>query len=191
MHALSAHARTPSPHTAPLGTQVRVDGWERNLTFDETAYPYPSRIDWRRVVVDVPAWEESSLLAKLAAMPAAEVAERLRYIRSIGHWLTFDRRLDGVEDAADGAVAEIGRLLRGHDPHAVRRGFERSEGGRAERARAENASALAGEEYRAHLEEAAEAEAARVARAEDARARFATPPKRRPRPHETPFTVNM
>lgn len=41
---------------------VRYDGWRRRLTRAETAYPYPSLIEWEKIVIDV-----DELLAKTGA----------------------------------------------------------------------------------------------------------------------------
>ena len=90
---------------------VRVDGFRRPLSWPELAFPFPSLIDWRRVVIDVPLSDAHRLLQQLKDMPRAEVDARLGYIQSIGHWLIFDRE-HGQPGAADAMVRELeSRLL--------------------------------------------------------------------------------
>lgn len=90
---------------------IRIDGFRRPLRWSELAFPFPSLIDWRRVVIDVPFSEVASLVSRLKSIPQAEVEARQSYMRSIGHWLVFDRER-GQPDAADAVVRELeSRLL--------------------------------------------------------------------------------
>ena len=68
---------------------VRYDGWARNLTFEEIAWPFRDRIDWHRAVVNVNIGEESQLLERLLAMPERELDDRLRYVRKVAPWLSY------------------------------------------------------------------------------------------------------
>jgi hypothetical protein len=99
----------------PVGAlQVRIDGFVRGLAWRELAFPYPTLIEWSKVVLDVPLHEAcgGGLLARLMRMPAADVAQRVRYLRRIAPYLLFDRPR-GQPDAADAFLWELEQRLLG------------------------------------------------------------------------------
>lgn len=89
---------------------VRLDGFDRNLPFEELAFPFPSLIEWRHVVIDVPRAGVPRLLERLASLPPRELAQRTRYLQAIAPWLLFDRE-GGRVDAADAALWELERRV--------------------------------------------------------------------------------
>lgn len=91
---------------------VRVDGFRRGLTAAETAYPFPSLIDWSRIVVNATVDEALSgaLLQRLASMPQREVSERLAYMQRCAPWLVWGRNASGSGHERDAAGAAIHEL---------------------------------------------------------------------------------
>lgn len=70
---------------------VRFDGYFRRLGPNATAYPFRTRLDWSRLVVDVEEadYGNGTLLDKLLAIPQAEVDARLRYLRHVRPMLMY------------------------------------------------------------------------------------------------------
>ena len=91
---------------------MRVDGFGRDLPFEQLALPYPSLVDWRHVMLDVRLAEVDTLLERLMSIPPAELERRTRYVRRIAPHLLFDRTR-GQPDAADAFVRELERKLSG------------------------------------------------------------------------------
>lgn len=91
---------------------VYVDLWQRNMTFEDLALPFPSLIDWRRVLIYRNYAHRQNLLAELKALPHREVKSRLEYIESIAHWLVTDVPNIADVDAPAALIRELeGRLL--------------------------------------------------------------------------------
>mmetsp|Transcript_6195 Transcript_6195/g.16270 ORF Transcript_6195/g.16270 Transcript_6195/m.16270 type:complete len:153 (+) Transcript_6195:1038-1496(+) len=105
---------------------VKLDGWRRHLSFNDTAWPFPSLIDWRRVVIEFPVPFQlfahdaytMPIISRLLAMPLEEIEARLRYIHRIKHWLAFDdSRLAGAgRDAPAALICELELRLLGTGP---------------------------------------------------------------------------
>ena len=68
---------------------VRYDGFHRNLTSNQTAYPFADRVDWSRMVVKAPDTANGTLLDMLLEMPQAAVESRLRYLRRVRSMLMY------------------------------------------------------------------------------------------------------
>ena len=68
---------------------VRYDGFHRNLTSNQTAYPFADRVDWSRMVVKAPDTANGTLLDMLLEMPQATVESRLRYLRRVRSMLMY------------------------------------------------------------------------------------------------------
>ena len=81
--------------------------------FDDLALPFPSLIDWRRVVIYRNYAQASHLLAELHAMlehSRHEVRARLAYMESVAHWLVSDVP-SVAEDAPAALIHELERRL--------------------------------------------------------------------------------
>ena len=71
---------------------VRLDGWRRNVTRAPPTYPFPTLIEWSKIVIDMALekLEPQGLLARLLQMAPQEIAERQRHLRHALQWLTYD-----------------------------------------------------------------------------------------------------
>ena len=83
---------------------IRVDGWSRNTTLAPSAFPFPNLINWSKIVIDVPPAEIASLMPQILAMPANEIEDKQRYLRSVAHWFLFDDEVNHGHDDAPAAL---------------------------------------------------------------------------------------
>lgn len=88
---------------------VYVDLFPRTLTVEELAFPFPSTIDWQRVVLVRPLDSAAGLLRDLASMPAAELEARHRYADSIASFLVYDTPGLEQRDAPAAFITELER----------------------------------------------------------------------------------
>jgi hypothetical protein len=87
---------------------VRFDGWNRNLSMAETAFPFDRRIDWSRIVLNVHKNESAGLLRRLADMPEDELRSRQRYLQKVAPMLHYHNPVTGYS-RNDHADASAGR----------------------------------------------------------------------------------
>lgn len=87
---------------------VRFDGWNRNLSMAETAFPFDRRIDWSRIVLNVRKNESAGLLRRLAEMPEDELRSRQRYLQKVAPMLHYHNPVTGYS-RNDHADASAGR----------------------------------------------------------------------------------
>lgn len=82
---------------------VFVDLWQRAITFDDLALPFPTLIDWRRAVIFRSFNATGALLADLHRIAArrGELHARLHYLRNVSHWLVSE--VPGLRDDAPAA----------------------------------------------------------------------------------------
>jgi len=92
---------------------VRIDCWDRRLGFHETAFPFPSLINWSKLVVSASmregkraARESQRLFARLLSMRPSELLARRQYLAEVAHWLTYDQR-DARHDATAALLHEL------------------------------------------------------------------------------------
>ena len=92
---------------------VRLDGWRRNVTRAPPTYPFPTLIDWSKIVIDmaVEKLEPQGLLSRLLHMSPQEVAERQRLLRHSLHWLTYDLKNHSHHDAPAALIHTIQEAL--------------------------------------------------------------------------------
>lgn len=93
-----------------------VDMFPRRLAFDDLLFPFPTSIDWTRVVV-FRTLESSDLLHFLISMPTSEVDSRLSYLRSIASRLIYDTPGLERDDAPAAFIAELERRFLGGAGH--------------------------------------------------------------------------
>lgn len=75
---------------------VRLDAYpRRNLTLERVALPFPSQLNWSKLMVNVRNAESilrdtPGFLRQLRDMPKEEVQDRITYIRSVRHLFSYD-----------------------------------------------------------------------------------------------------
>ena len=88
---------------------VFVDCYQRNLTWGELALPFPSLIDWSRLVVVMPYRASGTRMVRmLLDISDTELAARQAYMRHVLHWLTYDEpERYGGADAPAALIHEL------------------------------------------------------------------------------------
>ena len=84
------------------------------MQWSELAFPFPSMIDWTKVLIDEPLATVDTLLERISRIGPRELERRTSYLRLVAPWLLFDRAA-GLPDAADAALWELEQRILGPD----------------------------------------------------------------------------
>jgi len=95
------------------------DRQRHRLRSETVALPFPTAIEWERVVIDAAPHDAGALLDRLLAMPASEVRARKAYLRRIAPLLLVDVRVGDQPNGADAFLAELHRVAGKHQGAAT------------------------------------------------------------------------